>query len=165
MPVDPDHTATTIGERLAAFYRNVAPCMRDLPVYNPRLGVDAVGFRLHDGAALGVMVTPWFMNIVLAAVPDGPALPDARIGDARDAAFPAGTVAFTVGELAGFGRLDTASLFSPMETFDDPAVARETAAAALVALLDPNRSAVAADTAPAVPRDRRALLFGRTGAA
>lgn len=165
MPADPDHTATTVGERLAALYRDVATRMRDLPVYNPRLVVDTVGFRLHDGAVLGVMVTPWFMNIVLAAIPGGPALPDARIGDARDVPFPAGTVTFTIGELAGFGRLDTASLFSPMETFDDPAVARETAAAALVALLDPNGGAEAADTAPAVPRDRRALLFGRTGAA
>ncbi|RAI43096.1 [NiFe]-hydrogenase assembly chaperone HybE [Rhodoplanes roseus] len=160
-PPDP---AIAVGEGLAAAYRAVAARMRDLPVYNPRLAVEAVGFRTWEGVALGVMVTPWFMNLVLAVVPGGPALPDARVGDSREVRFPAGTIAFTVGALAGVRRLDAASLFSPMAGFDAPESAREAAAAALAAVLDQppaDTDRVSCTAPPPAPRDRRALLFGR----
>ncbi|EJW11487.1 Rubredoxin [Rhodovulum sp. PH10] len=155
--------AEAVGARLVSAYREVARTMRDLPVYNPRLDVEAVGFRLHDGHALGVLVTPWFMNIVLVAREGGPPLPDAALGAFRTVDFPAGRVSLLVGEVFGFGRLDTASLFSPMAGFDDPATARETAAAALLALFRPAGRGVEApeETRPAKTPDRRALLFGR----
>lgn len=164
-PADPAAVADT-GERLAALYRQIATRMRELPVYNPRLDVQAVGFRSFGDHVLGVLITPWFMNLVLAALDGGPPLPEARRGDLRPVQFPAGPVDFVVGEVQDFGRLDSASLFSPMGAFDDPAVARETAAAALVALLDPDLPDRAlGDAAPSLTRakatDRRALLFGR----
>lgn len=42
----------------AAFRRIDAERMADLPFRNPALRVEAVGFRMHDGQWLGVLVTP-----------------------------------------------------------------------------------------------------------
>ena len=143
--------ATRAGEALAAAYAVVHDrAMRGLPICNPALAVEAVGFRPHGGSALGVVVTPWFMNLVLTALP-GHEPADLPAGAIRSLTFPAGTVTFTVSEVAGVGRVDSASLFSPMFSFDNQATARETAAATLEALL-----------APPEPRalDRRGMLFG-----
>lgn len=39
--------------------------MRGLPICNTSLDVEAVGFRALDEHRLGVLVTPWFMNLIL----------------------------------------------------------------------------------------------------
>ena len=39
--------------------------MKGMPIYNPTLAVEAVGFREHEGRQVGVMVTPWFMNLTV----------------------------------------------------------------------------------------------------
>jgi hypothetical protein len=59
-----DAEASAAGDTLAAIYRGAARAMRDLPVYNPALAVAAIGFRALDDHAFGVIVTPWFMNLV-----------------------------------------------------------------------------------------------------
>ncbi|ALK10303.1 [NiFe]-hydrogenase assembly chaperone HybE [Blastochloris viridis] len=155
--------AAAVGERLVAIYRAIAagPMLR-LPICNDRLEVQAVDFRRYDDHAVGVIVTPWFMNVVLAAVANGPALPPARRGDARAVALPAARIEVIVGEVPGFGRLDAASLFSPMFGFDGPGATREAAAAAMAALFTAPHDDANAYAAPA--RDRRALLFGRGAA-
>jgi len=152
--------AGEIGERLNQLYRAIdARSMRDLPIHNPRLEVQAVGFRRFEGWALGALVTPWFMNLVLAEIAGGPPLPPARPGDTHELALPVGSLAFVVGDVEGFGRLDSVSLFSPMASFDDPEVTRMTAAAAVAALFEPAPSGSAATLA--APRNRREMLFGR----
>jgi len=150
-------TARAVGERLAGLYRAIgAGAMRDVPILNPALAVEAVGFRPHWGWVAGVMVTPWFMNLVLAEVPDGAALPAIGAGETWQAPFPVGEIAVTVGALDGFGRLDCASLFSPMQAFPDPETARAVALSAIETVF----------TAPAqAPRDRRSVLFGQKAAA
>ncbi len=51
---------------LVAVYRDIVrPRMTGLPMYNAVLKAEAVGFRPHDGRLCGVLVTPWFMNLVL----------------------------------------------------------------------------------------------------
>jgi [NiFe] hydrogenase assembly HybE family chaperone len=127
--------------------------MAGLPICNPRLGVAALGFRRVGDQAVGIVVTPWFMNVV--ATPHGEAqapLP-AALGETIKLALPAGVLDLVVGELQGFGRVDAASLFSPMHEFADMAAAVETAESALAELF----------AAPAL--DRRALLRGRFVAA
>lgn len=107
---------------LAAAYGRVDAQMRALPVHNARLGVELVGFRRWEDCYLGVVVTPWCMNLTrlpLNADVEGP--PE---GATRRRALPSGTYAFISGRLEGVGALETCSLFSPMEAFDDPAVAR-----------------------------------------
>jgi [NiFe] hydrogenase assembly HybE family chaperone len=142
-------TAAQVGERLEALYRAVAEGpMAGLPICNPRLAVAAVGFREWGGEAVGVVVTPWFVNVVAASLDEATPAP---LGTTRKRVLPAGAIEMIVGELPGFGRLDAASLFSPCHDFADMEAALAAAEAALQALFTP----------PA-PRavDRRAFLRG-----
>jgi [NiFe] hydrogenase assembly HybE family chaperone len=159
--------AGAVGARLAAFYLIVAPTMRDLPIYNPRLDVQAVGFRAHQDQAVGILVTPWFMNVVVAPLDGGPPLPPGRFGDVRPLHLPGGTIELIIGGVDGIGRLDSVSLFSPMASFDDPMVTLATAQAAMAALFDADlaESADLVAARPPVPRGRRAVLFGLGGGA
>lgn len=133
----PDPSADA-AVRLTAVYEAIASgAMAGMPVCNDALRVDAVGFRDYGGDALGVMITPWFMNLTLVPGDEGPA--SARVaGEKESRLFPAGRFDFVHGDLDGFGRVLTCSLYSPMFAFDDPAAARVAAEAALGALMDPN---------------------------
>ena len=136
--------------RLAALWHAVATRMVDLPIYNPKLTVQTTEFRRHGRWTVGVAVTPWFMNVV--AIPDDPAavpLPGASV----TIDLPGGKIEAIVCDFDGFGRLACASLFSPMDAFDDPAVTGITALAAFDALFGLKDE-------PASPLDRRRLFFG-----
>ena len=39
--------------------------MADIPLLNPALEVQAVGFSVWEAYCLGVLITPWFMNLML----------------------------------------------------------------------------------------------------
>ena len=53
-------------EKLLATYRDkVQPQMCGLPMYNANLQTEAIGFERRDGRLSGVLLTPWFMNLVL----------------------------------------------------------------------------------------------------
>ena len=128
--------AQAAGERLAAHYRDVyLRSMADVPICNPALEVAATGFRPFGGGFIGIVTTPWFMNVVLVSFAAGSASQGAS-GETVPVALPAGKVDFLTGELAGFGRILTCSLFSPMDAFEDQAAALATAEAALAGLLD-----------------------------
>jgi [NiFe] hydrogenase assembly HybE family chaperone len=153
--------AVAIGERLAEIYAGIAErSMRELPVFNPKLRVEPVGFHDDGVRVIGIVVTPWFMNTVVTASPHGPPLVARPAGATVTHDLPSGAYDFVVGEIGDFGRLDSLSLFSPMFEFDDPDVALVTAEAAMAELR----------RAPEPPKpeprettglDRRALLFGR----
>jgi [NiFe] hydrogenase assembly HybE family chaperone len=155
--------AREVGDLVADWYRAVHErSMRGLPICNAALDVEATGFRAHEGHAVGVVTTPWFMNIVVVPLrPEGPIL----LGmPGRPVALPvpAGLVDMTVADLDGFGHVGVCALFSPMDEFT-PETAAAAARAALEALFDP----ALLDPVPASPRqmDRRALLRGRLGKA
>ena len=58
--------ADLVGQRLeSAFERVRRERMIDVPMLNPRLAVQAVGFRDWRGGWLGILITPWFMNLML----------------------------------------------------------------------------------------------------
>ncbi len=106
--------------------------MRRLPVYNDRLDIQIVGLQQWQDGLLGIVATPWCMNILL--------LPEAGShgrmeGTSRDVDFPSGSYPFIAGQLEGYGSIESCSLFSPMEQFDDPAVVAQVARHALVELL------------------------------
>jgi [NiFe] hydrogenase assembly HybE family chaperone len=148
-------SAQAIGEALAACYREIeATAMRDAPICNAALQVVAIGFRDFDGYAVGIVLTPWFLNLVVAELPSSAMLP---IGALR-LAFPAGAIDFTVTELAGFGRLASCSLFSPLFDFPDQETARAVSQAALDALF--NLELHAANSESRRSLDRRAFLSG-----
>jgi [NiFe] hydrogenase assembly HybE family chaperone len=123
--------------------------MQDVPMVNPALQVQAVGFRPWGEHWLGVLITPWFMNLVL--------LPRQRqhwqpIGEreTRHYVFPAGVFEFIGARDAALGDYQACSLFSPMFDFADQASAHDTAVAALAALFDA-RHRQAADVPPPAP--------------
>ena len=125
----------TLRERqheLLQAYLRVDERMRNLPVYNPALDVQLVGLREWHGCLLCIAVMPWCMNILL--LPGGDA-PERMEGTSRDVVFPSGSYSFIAGQLAGIGPVESCSLFSPMEQFDDPAVAGEVARHVLQDLL------------------------------
>jgi [NiFe] hydrogenase assembly HybE family chaperone len=158
--------AVFAGARLADHYRRVYQAMRDLPICNPSLDIEAIGFRPYGDHAIGVILTPWFMNLTVCAA-GAEALPLRPLGETAHWPLPAGRVSFIVGRLDGFGRVDSCSLFSPMNDFADHAAARAVAVAALDELFDPG----SADWREAARRrpaglDRRSLILGaRRGAA
>jgi [NiFe] hydrogenase assembly HybE family chaperone len=149
-------------ERLAAAFRAIhATRMRGLPFVNERLAVEAVGFRRWNGRWLGVLITPWFMNLVL--LPDD--APDARWQSLRHGAaaayeFPAGVFEFIGGHEAAIGEFQSCSLFSPVFEFADQATARATAEAALAALFDAQNRREPGVDAPATV-SKRDFLRGR----
>ncbi len=125
-----------LANRLEAHFQDVfVRAMAGLPICNPALSAACVGFREWRGQALGIIVTPWFMNVVLAPLA-GASLGGGKSGETRSIWLPAGKVDFLVSELDGFGLLLMCSLFSPMQDFADQAAALATAEAALAALLD-----------------------------
>ncbi|OPF91738.1 [NiFe]-hydrogenase assembly chaperone HybE [Rhodopseudomonas palustris] len=158
-----DVEARAAGEAVAAIYRAAVPAMRDLPVFNPALDVAAIGFRALDDHAFGVIVTPWFMNLV--RLPLDPATAGRSQGEVVTRVLPVGALEFTAGQLDGIGGIESCSLFSPMFDFADQSAAEAAAEAALAAVLEPEQ--VADETSPsqapskmATTLDRRGLLRG-----
>lgn len=153
-----DEAARTIGETLAGIYAGVrAGPMRDVPICNDALDVAAIGFRAFGESAVGVVVTPWFMNLIV--VPEPPIAAGASVR----VVLPAGDVDCVSAQLDGFGAILACSLFSPMFEFSDMSSAREAAGEAMKALFDPGLLEEKPAQKPA-GLDRRALLRGRLSA-
>jgi len=151
----------------AAFQRVLRMQMQDMPMVNPALNVEAVGFRPWADHWLGVLITPWFMNLWLMPRVVAKWQP---IGEreSRHYVFPAGVFEFIGGRDPALGDYQACSLFSPMFEFSGPAHAHDTAVAALDALFD-RASRDAGDVAVQVPASpsttarpvsKRDFLFG-----
>lgn len=111
--------------------------MEGMPILNRALGVAALGFEpLADsgGDRLGVLITPWFLNLVIV-----PAQAEAgwATGHKLRRPLPAGEVEFIVTLDEDLGPLLMCSLFSPVFEFADMQAARDTAAAALAEVMNP----------------------------
>jgi [NiFe] hydrogenase assembly HybE family chaperone len=156
---------------LEAAYQAVAQRMQGLPVVNPALRVQALEFAPWQGHWLGIVVTPWFMNLTLTPRDTERWVPLA-VGAKRRLRFPAGDFEFIGAHDPAFGEFQVCSLFSPMDQFADQAGAVLVAGLSLKALFDPAHAEVpqpapeAAQAAqdPAVDdRARREFLRGRIG--
>jgi [NiFe] hydrogenase assembly HybE family chaperone len=127
---------------LDAAFRAIAGRMYGLAFVNPAVEVEAVGFAPWEATWLGVMVTPWFMNLML--LPRDPILwRPLSSGAKRTYAFPAGSFEFISAREAAVGEYLSCSLFSPLLEFDDHASARLVASLARAALFDPANAEVA----------------------
>lgn len=157
-----DPAGADLAARIEAHYRGVARgAMADVPLCNPRLSVRLVRLMDWEGMRLGVLVTPWAINLMLLPGEGGwgPAAPLSK----QLWRFPSGDYAFIHAEDAGFGAYQMCSLFSPALEFDSMETACETAAAALLALL--RAPLTVPDALPAAePASRRRWLFGRADA-
>ncbi|HUH91843.1 MAG TPA: [NiFe]-hydrogenase assembly chaperone HybE [Casimicrobiaceae bacterium] len=162
------------SSRLEAAFRDVEARMRGLAFVNPALRVQAVAFAPWSSYWLGVMVTPWSMNLLLLPREAGGWRP-LPVGEKRRYAFPAGSYDFVSARDAAIGDYLACSLFSPVLQFADHETARTTAALARAALLDASHAETGnrrdgdaergplAEIAAAIetPLSRRDLLHGR----
>ena len=142
--------------RLTAAFRAIAPRMQGLDVVNPNVDVEAVGFALWQGCWLGVMVTPWCMNLLLLPR-EATSWQPLAAGAKRCYRFPAGVYEFVGAQDATLGEYQLCSLISPLLQFDDHAAARLVAQLAREALFDPANAPDDADRVgvAAAPLQRR----------
>jgi [NiFe] hydrogenase assembly HybE family chaperone len=170
---------------ITAFEHIARTRMAGVPLLNAALRTEAVGFEPQaddegEAGLLGVLVTPWFMNLVW--LPGMQAAP-LEVGATRLRRLGGETLSFLGAEEAGC-RFEACSLFSPMFEFADQGAARAVAQAALAHLRQPRPATAAAETflvekatlpAPAAEPTRpppgtpgaptrRGLLFGRRAA-
>jgi [NiFe] hydrogenase assembly HybE family chaperone len=144
--------------RLVDYYRRAAIGMHGLPICNPALAVESVGFREHQGRQVGVIVTPWFMNLTVLPAPAD--LQTWRAGALTRLALPSGAYDFVVSEAGDTGLIATCSLFSLMHDFSDAEAARLAAQAAADALFEPTTPTPPVEPPPARTFSRRRLLGG-----
>jgi [NiFe] hydrogenase assembly HybE family chaperone len=122
--------------RLEADFREVYNGkMRDVPLVNVALHVEAVGFRLNDGRPVGVLISPWFMNLIQLPAP-GEDWSDLHPGTKEVVSFPSGDYEFIHNVREMTGGYKACSLFSPMGDFRTQAQAVEVAHAVMAALFD-----------------------------
>ncbi|MDR3369197.1 [NiFe]-hydrogenase assembly chaperone HybE [Rhodoferax sp.] len=136
--------------------------MRDVPVQNPEVHVQALGFLADPDDAemlLGVLITPWFMNLV--RLPTRTFFPGNKLlAIGKKAIRLAGNQSF---EFVGafepdLGAFEVCSLFSPMFLFANHAAAADTANEILNLLRTPVKPAA---SIAQTPPSRRGFLFGR----
>lgn len=142
--VDTDVAAPPLPDpspRLDAAYRAIARRMDGLNFVNPAIEVEAVGFAPWEAHWLGVMVTPWCINLMLLPREPGgwTSLPQGKTLRYR---FPAGDYEFISSRDDAVGEYQMCSLISPVLEIPDHATARQVAELARAALLDPANAPV-----------------------
>jgi [NiFe] hydrogenase assembly HybE family chaperone len=125
--------------------------MQGLPFVNPALAVATIGFRAHGDDQVGVLLTPWYMNLVV--------LPGDATGYATESAcveyaLPGGVMEMTVHCADVPGRYLSALLYRDVTAIPDMTWARRLAEDILLQLFD----ASAAEPSPALTVSRRALF-------
>jgi [NiFe] hydrogenase assembly HybE family chaperone len=117
--------------RLMADFREIWHAkMRDVPMVNKMLSVEAVGFRMYEGRPLGVLLSPWFMNLVVlpGEDEDWSAL---IAGEKEVIGFPSGEYEFIHNTRELTGGYKACSLFSMMGDFQTQIQAVEVAEAVM----------------------------------
>ncbi|NDY89806.1 [NiFe]-hydrogenase assembly chaperone HybE [Ideonella livida] len=177
---------------MEAHYRHIATTrMAGMPLLHPGLRVQALGFELQPAMvqenerlpwACGVLVTPWFMNLVrlpllrqdaVAAVTAGWLAAGERAWRRLGGHELDFIGAFEGSGMAGeLGALEVCSLFSPMQGFADHGAAvatglevlrqlRQAPMAGAAAPATPAATALPPPALPPVPA-RRGFLLGRS---
>ena len=142
--IDPTVAATLLPDpspRLIAAYRTIAQRMDGLNFVNAAIEVEAVGFAPWESHWLGVMVTPWCINLMLLPR-DASAWNSLPQGEKLCYRFPAGDYDFISSRDETVGEYQMCSLVSPVLEIPDHATACEVATLARAALLDPANAPV-----------------------
>lgn len=144
--------------QLETLFRRIhATEMAGMPVLNPALEVEAVGFQRCTYGWLGILITPWFMNLMLLPAAGAPWVSLAA-GKQCDLGFPSGDYRFSADSAPELGEYLSCQLFSPMVHFPDQATARTAAHAALAAVMAAPAAVV--EESETVSLSKRRLLRG-----
>jgi len=90
--------------------------MQGIPILNSRIQVQAIGFQEYQARIIGIIITPWLMNVVLLPNDDED-WSGFTLGHKVSHTFPAKTYRFLVNEIEGIGFCQTHSMYSPMNDF------------------------------------------------
>ncbi len=105
------------AELLERVFAHIAATrMIGVPILNPALRVEAVGFRVWEGRWIGVLVTPWMINLVLLPGESVPLTPLAP-GEKTSWDFPSGSYEFMGLNEPMLGACHVCSLMSPVLDF------------------------------------------------
>ncbi|SFV58834.1 Hydrogenase maturation factor HoxT/HybE [hydrothermal vent metagenome] len=112
--------------------------MTNIPIVNNKLKVATVGFtnwgvESKNESEVGILITPWFMNVVL--LPKGDMQHKTQVGKSVNILFPEGEYLFLTQLDEDFGTYLTCSLFSPMFDFKTQKQAIDTAELVMQELL------------------------------
>lgn len=161
-------TTEDVAALAAAFERIATTRMSGLPMNNPALRVAAVGFhRWADDYRVGVLITPWALNLVILGAGLRLAADRRQTWD-----FPSGSYDFMGGDEPECGAFQFCSLFSPAFEFAGQDEATATAREIMTELLrEPADAAgeqremarLAGGSALQVPTSRRSFLRGIVG--
>lgn len=110
--------------------------MRDLPFVNAALAVEVAGFRRCSGDWVGVITTPWFLNLFLL-YGGGNLWGDIPAGERRYVNLPCGTLQFIADVDPDLGPYQYCPLIAPVSTLPDMATARAVASDALTTVFAP----------------------------
>jgi len=141
--------------RLAEAYRAIDLQMRELPIYNDRLTVEALGFQSSGALLVGALITPWFVSIIIFGAPL------AAEGETVELALSGGSFAAMGASPEGVAHL-VVPLLSPVLDLADQAAARAVALESLRLILGNTD----AERSPAVKLQgvgRRSLFGGLLG--
>jgi len=114
--------------------------MTGLPMLNQALQVECLGFQTRNRRIIGIVITPWLMNLVMlpGEKDDWSGL---KIGSKQQHEFPSRAYRFTVNEISGIGFFQTCSIYSPMHEFVTQAHAVAAAQSFLAVLMNPAQAA------------------------
>ncbi len=130
---------------LTEAYRRISEeRMRGLPLFNERLTVEAVGFTEWEGHLLGVLITPWFMNLVLLGG-DQDDWSKLINGTSTSWSLPSGEYEFIVNTTTAAEVHQSCTLFTTVSDFPDQETARlvaQTIMANVIAIRAPNTQEV-----------------------
>lgn len=129
-------------ERLVRDFSEISrTTMSDAPLANPALRVEAVGFRTLGPRIVGVLIAPWFMNLI---VMPGPGDDWSRLvpGEQEFIPMPSGSYEFLHNWRELSGGYKSCSLFSPMGEFASQTQAVAVAETVMKALFEPNETAM-----------------------
>jgi len=109
--------------------------MHDVPITNDKIEVTVIGFQQWQNSYLCIMITPWFMNLMLLPG-ETENWDEKRETTSNKHTFPSGNYQFLVGFEPDIGKYQMCSLFSPMFDFADNDAAIETAQAVIKELMN-----------------------------
>ncbi|MES9868847.1 MAG: [NiFe]-hydrogenase assembly chaperone HybE [Sedimenticola sp.] len=129
------HASDIAGRIERCFNRIHTERMQGLPIVNDELSVQALGFQSWNGHQVGIIITPWLMNLIMMPMSEeewGDLLLDSK----REFDFPSRSVTFVLTEFDGLGRCMSSAIHSPMNGFPDQAGAVSVAERFLQELMD-----------------------------
>ncbi len=110
---NPEQIAATIEKTFTEIHLEN---MQGIPILNPAIEIQAVGFQHYQNRVIGVIITPWLMNVVILPAEDED-WSGMELGHKQPHKFPSKTCKFMINHIEGIGSCQTHSLYSPMRDF------------------------------------------------